>query len=253
MAELKVSSPEVYLKFEDGSFTILRRSDRYWAGIPSDQIIEQMLMRALKTRGGLSRGRGFTEVQQAVWLYSRNVCAAVNLSLKNDFLGMDHCSSEQQVIIGKEYSKKNKADFINTLEFFSSRKVFDVSRNCLENIVTGVEAADTVNVHCAKDVGNKIIGKADGCSVKSYKLKRADQAITMGTKIKRQDGTMQEVDPQELFDRLINLAFVCSSCQSGDNSRLQLKYILCFELSPFPAPLFESELLWQISHRLRMH
>ena len=81
------------------------------------------------------------------------------------------------------WASQNGVDFINTLEIFSSRKVFDVTRNSLENIVTGVEAADTVNVHCAKDVGNKIIGKAEGCLVKSYQFKRDDQAITMGIKL----------------------------------------------------------------------
>ena len=57
-------------------------------------------------------------------------------------------------------------------------------------------------------------------------------SITMGTKIKRRDETVQEVNPQELelFDGLINLAFVCSSSQSGNSRRLQLKDVLCFEL-----------------------
>jgi hypothetical protein len=199
-------------------------------------------MRALKTRGGLSRGRGFTDIQQAVWLYSRNVCAAANLSLKNDFLGLNGGSSDQHVVIGKEYRKKNESDFDNTVEFFKSRNVFDISRTALLNIVTGIEAESSVNVHHAKSIGNKVVEKAVGCMVKSYKFKRVDQAITMGSKIKRQDGTVQEVDPQELFDRLINLAFVCSSL-SASVDRLQLKDILCFELAPFPATLFENEFL----------
>lgn len=50
-------------------------------------------MRALKTRGGLTRGRGFTEVQQALWLYSRNVCAKVSLALLHEFLGLDRGTS----------------------------------------------------------------------------------------------------------------------------------------------------------------
>ena len=87
-----------------------------------------------------------------------------------------------------------------TVELFTSRNVFDISRNALENIVTGVEAAPTVNVHCVKSVGNKVIEKAEGCLVKSYKFKRAHQVMTMGSRVRRHDGTVQEVDPQELFD-----------------------------------------------------
>ena len=65
----------------------------------------------------------------------------------------------------------------------------------------------------------------------------------MGTKIKRHDGKEQEVDPQDLFDRLINLSLVWSSSQVSESERLNLKDILCYELSPFPAMLFESEYL----------
>ena len=140
------------------------------------------------------------------------------LSLKNDFLGLNGGSSDQHVVIGKEYRNKNEADLDNTVEFFRSRNIFDTSRTALLNIVTGIEADSSVNVHHTKSIGNKIVEKAVGCMVKSYKFKRVDQAITMGSKIKRQDGTVQEVDPQELFDRLINLAFVCSSSSVSDRS-----------------------------------
>ena len=39
----------------------VRRSDRYWAGLSSDLVIEQVLMRSMKTSGGLTRGQGMSE------------------------------------------------------------------------------------------------------------------------------------------------------------------------------------------------
>ena len=36
-------------------------SDRFWAGLSPDIIIEQVLMRGIKTHGGLTRGKGMTE------------------------------------------------------------------------------------------------------------------------------------------------------------------------------------------------
>ena len=39
------------------------RSDCHWAGLSSDLIIEQVLMRSLKTSRCLTRGRGMTEQQ----------------------------------------------------------------------------------------------------------------------------------------------------------------------------------------------
>ena len=67
----------------------------------------------------------------------------------------------------------------------------------------------------------------------------------MGSKIKRQDGTIQEVNPHELFNRPISLALVCPVTHHSEEQRIEqrfeLKDILCYELPPFPPELFESE------------
>ena len=61
MLGLEKSNPIVYERFKDLKF-IVRRSERYWAGLPCDLIIEQVLMRSLKTTGGLTRGPGMSDV-----------------------------------------------------------------------------------------------------------------------------------------------------------------------------------------------
>ena len=55
----------VYQSFLDG-LQVTRRSDRQWAGLSTDLIIEQVLMRSLKTSGGLTRGRGM-RATASVW------------------------------------------------------------------------------------------------------------------------------------------------------------------------------------------
>ena len=60
MSSLRDDHPVVYRDFVSG-FHVVRRSDRLWAGLSTDLVIEQVLMRSLKTSGGLTRGRGFTE------------------------------------------------------------------------------------------------------------------------------------------------------------------------------------------------
>ena len=62
MSHLQDDHPKVYQHFQDG-LHVIRRSDRYWAGLSSDLVIEQVLMRSMKTNGGLTRGRGMTEQQ----------------------------------------------------------------------------------------------------------------------------------------------------------------------------------------------
>ncbi len=74
MQNLEESHPHVYNKFVDGFF-VLRRSDRYWAGIYSDLFIEEVLIRNVKAVGGLTRGRGFEQSASLLWLLSTPACA----------------------------------------------------------------------------------------------------------------------------------------------------------------------------------
>ena len=63
MGELHIKHPNVHNQFEKG-FHVIRRSDHYWAGLDSDLVIEQTLMRSLKGTGGLTHGSGMTEEQR---------------------------------------------------------------------------------------------------------------------------------------------------------------------------------------------
>ena len=65
----------------------------------------------------------------------------------------DYLISEKnirRIHIGKEYSTTHSNFSIRCISKFSGK-----------HTVTGVEAADTVNVNCAKHVRNKTIGKAE--------------------------------------------------------------------------------------------
>jgi len=92
MSSLQNDHPDVYQHFQDG-LHVIRRSDPYWAGLSSDLVIEQVLMRSMKTNGGLTRGRGMTEQQRLVWLLSMPACAEVNRMMQ-EFTGVSY-NSEQ--------------------------------------------------------------------------------------------------------------------------------------------------------------
>lgn len=62
MSNLRDDHPAVCRDFVYG-LHVVRRSDRLWAGLSTNLVIEQVLMRSLKTSWGLTRGRGFTEQQ----------------------------------------------------------------------------------------------------------------------------------------------------------------------------------------------
>ena len=73
MTDLQTKHSDVYRNFVSG-LHVARRSDRFWAGLSIDLIIEQVLRRSLKTSGGLARGRGLTEQQRLIWLLSMPAC-----------------------------------------------------------------------------------------------------------------------------------------------------------------------------------
>ena len=63
------------------SHHVVLRSDCQWAGLSTDLVIEQVLMRSVKTSRGLTRGRGMTEQQRTTWLLSMLACAEVNRAM----------------------------------------------------------------------------------------------------------------------------------------------------------------------------
>ena len=71
--------PSVSQIFEKG-LHVVRRSDRYWAGLSSDLVIEQVLMRSLKTTAGLTRGRVLMKFRGS-YGYSQGQCVRKSILL----------------------------------------------------------------------------------------------------------------------------------------------------------------------------
>ena len=71
---LQRDHPDIFHDFMNGNH-VIRRSDRYWGELSTDLIIKQVLMRSIKSVGGLTRGRVMSESQRAQWLLSMPACA----------------------------------------------------------------------------------------------------------------------------------------------------------------------------------
>ena len=59
-------------------------------------MIEQNLIRSIKTRGGLKRGRGMSESLRHLWLLSLNASATIHQAM-TDVSALNMKSSEQHV------------------------------------------------------------------------------------------------------------------------------------------------------------
>ncbi|KAK6196395.1 hypothetical protein SNE40_001629 [Patella caerulea] len=156
MVELKVKDPLICSLFEKGLF-VVRRSDRFWAGRPKDLVIEQSLMRPIKSIGGLVHGRGvMDEIQRNKWILSMPACSAINdamteLSLKyKDNLPHKDCSTTRV--------KRDNKDGTVLLQYLIENNPFDFSEE-LRDISSGQTASSAVNCHHAYDMGLAILNK----------------------------------------------------------------------------------------------
>ena len=77
MLKLETEHPDVFA-FLNSGYHFVRRSDRYWAGLSTDLVIEQVLMWTIKTTGGLTRGRGMEDLQREQCVLSMPACSEVN-------------------------------------------------------------------------------------------------------------------------------------------------------------------------------
>jgi hypothetical protein len=121
MKNLPTSHPSLHAQFMSGMHTI-RRSDRYWAGLSCDLVIEQTLMRSLKSRGGLTRGRGTHDTVRNLWLKSMAECARVSAAVAT-VIGLNQGCSES-VEVGKSRIARDNADLRKLVDFLTVNSPF---------------------------------------------------------------------------------------------------------------------------------
>lgn len=230
MINLQNEHPDVYRDFIAG-FHVVRRSDRQWAGLSTDLVIEQVLMRSLKTTGGLTRGRGMTEQQRLIWLLAMPACAEANRSMQ-ELTGVQFNSGEQNKDVTQARQKRDMKDTLAILTTLADRSPF-APNSQLVNIMTGVSAGSAVDVDRARATGKNILASMIGKSVADYTFKRNAQAVTLASKSSvRIESDNVQIDPQLLFQRLI------IACNSSDD----LGKLFCYELCSYPTALFDSPL-----------
>ena len=117
MRELPTYHPWLYRCFTEQEFHAVRRSNRFWAGLWTDLIIEQVMMRSIKSRGGLTRGRGVAETVRLQWIYSMHKCAAVHDAMTT-VTDLKHMTSEQHVEFGTSRSTCDYEDLIKIQDWF---------------------------------------------------------------------------------------------------------------------------------------
>jgi len=220
MLQLADSHPEVFAFFRLG-YHVVRRSVRYWAGLSSDLVIEQTLMRTMKTTGGLTRGRGMAESQRTQWLLSMPACSTVNAAMQK-LTEADYVTSDQHKDATPARQSRDYKDTRSLLDYLQHRNPFEHDSS-LQSIGTGVIAESTVNADKAKEVGPKIIQSMARKNVSDFTFKKKDRVVTMDSKSCAEiDGQSLPFDPQLFIQRLLTVAREIS-----ENLANIFKYELC--------------------------
>ena len=227
MMQLQSTHPHVYRDYLSGLH--VHRNKRLWAGLSTDQVIEQVLMRSLKTNEGLTTGRGMSEQQRHIWVQSTPACAEINRVMQ-ELTDVQRNYSEQNKDQINTRQERDMKDAFTVLSVMAERNLFSPEAS-LRNIMNDVNACSAINVDSAKAIGKRILLSVVGQAAENYTFKRNAQAVTLGSKSSvRIDGEMVQIDRQLLFQRLV-LAWSSSE---------YLESIFAFELCSYPTVLFHS-------------
>ncbi|KAE8743752.1 hypothetical protein FOCC_FOCC009627 [Frankliniella occidentalis] len=229
----RTMDPADYELFTGRGYFVVRRSKRFWAGLALDLTIEQFLMRAIKSEGGLTRGRGITESVLAKWIDGIPHCIPICNALES-FCSIRSCKSEQHVELRDSRMERDLVDLGKFAEWFETHPPFqERPHDQLVSLSTGLIADKTVNCDSALEIGidcMKSMVDNNFCDVKLRRSKQVKPLSSMSTAVNaRGDGSV--INPMQLLNRIVCIQ---------DRLETPLSDFLSYELAPQPLSLFDN-------------
>ena len=77
MLELPSNYPSIYNSFKENGYHTIGRSNQYWARLCSNLVIKQVMMKPIKSRGRLTRGREITESLRHHRVHTNHACGTI--------------------------------------------------------------------------------------------------------------------------------------------------------------------------------
>ena len=146
MHDLPKSHPWLFECFNKYGYQVIRRSDKYWGGLWADLVIEQVLMRTIKSRGGLTSGRGMSDYVKMLWVGSMHWCSEVHESMTS-LTCLQHQTNEQYQELEKSRIKRDWDDLQKVVAFFQQFNPF-VGKEKLQSIFSGLTVSKNDGVNC---------------------------------------------------------------------------------------------------------
>ena len=180
MKDLPTSHPWLYSQFAEHRHHFIRRTENFWAGLWPDLVIEQVLMRSIKNRGGLTRGRGMSPSVCMLWVRSMNYCGSLHQAMTS-LTDHHHSTSHQHEELGVTRISCDYSDLQKILKCFEDMDPFDMSMTTLRSLSTGLTANQSVNCDNADEIGEKIHEKLSNINFTKCSIKYSEQVVTLGT------------------------------------------------------------------------
>lgn len=231
MSRLREKMPaEEFHKFTDQGYFTIRRTNKFWSGIMSDQTIEQTLNRESKVSGGLFK-RGVNDNVAARWTMSsvhmQNICEQIE-----DFCDIHSGTTEQHVDYRPTRVCRDNFDTEKLDQWFDEHDPFPVDSE-LMSISTGIIGTESINCHLALECGTIMMNGIVGTNYDAIKFKRKDKVAPLSTVFSSImiDDTPISINPLLIFQRM----------SIANKSPEDLEACFAYELSPYPLSLFDEQ------------
>ena len=165
-------------------------------------------MRLLKTRGGLTGGRGMTENVTLTWVHTVHECVQVHNAMIQ-LTGNHHQTSNQRGELGASWIKRHNDELEKIKLWIENHNPFYDNEPLLRSIATGLTGPEGDGITCdeVEKIGQAIQDQLDGISITEATIKKKDQMKTLeflkiGEEIEKEK---IHVDSTLLFSRLLHL------------------------------------------------
>lgn len=220
--------PAEFAKFVTEGYFTIRRSDKFWSGIPPDQTIEQVVMNDIKAVKGFIR-RGVTDSVISKWIASSSILLEVIKALLK-YCDLDIASSDQHVDARPARIEKDKKDLLILSEYLVEHDPFSTLPYLIA-LDTGLIGNSLINCHLAYSLGIEIVENLTNLHFSELHLKRSSKVLPLSAMMSsfKIGNEVITVNPNTVFLRIL----------SAKDKTESLKDYIAYELAPFPAAIFD--------------
>ena len=194
-------------------------------------------MRPVKSRGGLTRGRGMNESVRHTWVLTLNYSASMHDVMTN-LTGIVTKSSEHYTDLRASRRKQDEEHGLKFTASLQERNPFGFEDENLYSLSTGIifmTSKDSVNCEYAEELGLKIQKELDNVLLSAATIKRKNQIKTLASLLNtvKVDKVQVHVSTTVLFTALATIA------KREENDEKYFDY----ELTTEPMSLFKNNLM----------